>query len=384
MERKRAAMAEMKAQALPPDLLRAAAEQRGNHARRISGQQGDPLRRGLPARPAPGADRRCERRVRRARAAGLATVYEASGRHGLVDLALEQVIPGSRACGPARTVRCGTGRQPDGARGYGPRAARRRARADDAGAGAGGAVGELLATQAKARGVAALLVDAAVRDVEELRELGLPVWARWVRVRGADKDVAWRARRAGGGRRRRDPTRATPSCSTRTALSSVGARVSRRCSRRRTRARSKERAKRAKLAGGRSSPTTSTGCARSSRSAGVSPSGSATSRTSGTPSCSRPSPRRACASSRRCSGCRWRHATGSPSSCAAGATTSATASSSPSRRRPGSGTWRCARGAPRRSSGAWPRSSGRARHAAGPTATSGTARPTASPTRTAT
>jgi 4-hydroxy-4-methyl-2-oxoglutarate aldolase len=28
-----------------------------------------------------------------------------------------------------------------------------------------------------------------VRDVEELRELGLPVWARWVRVRGADKAV---------------------------------------------------------------------------------------------------------------------------------------------------------------------------------------------------
>ena len=48
-------------------------------------------------------------------------------------------------------------------------------------------VGELLATQAHGRGAAALLVDASVRDVEELRDLGLPVWARWVRVRGADK-----------------------------------------------------------------------------------------------------------------------------------------------------------------------------------------------------
>jgi 4-hydroxy-4-methyl-2-oxoglutarate aldolase len=48
-------------------------------------------------------------------------------------------------------------------------------------------VGELLATQAQGRGVAALLVDAAVRDVEELRELGLPIWARFVRVRGAEK-----------------------------------------------------------------------------------------------------------------------------------------------------------------------------------------------------
>jgi 4-hydroxy-4-methyl-2-oxoglutarate aldolase len=50
-------------------------------------------------------------------------------------------------------------------------------------------VGELLATQMKARGVAGVLVDAAVRDVDDLRELGLPVWARWVRVRGADKKV---------------------------------------------------------------------------------------------------------------------------------------------------------------------------------------------------
>jgi 4-hydroxy-4-methyl-2-oxoglutarate aldolase len=50
-------------------------------------------------------------------------------------------------------------------------------------------VGELLATQAKVRGVAALLVDGAVRDVEELLELGLPIWARYVRVRGAEKRV---------------------------------------------------------------------------------------------------------------------------------------------------------------------------------------------------
>jgi 4-hydroxy-4-methyl-2-oxoglutarate aldolase len=48
-------------------------------------------------------------------------------------------------------------------------------------------IGELLVTQARGRGVAALLVDAAVRDLDDLREIGLPVWARWVRVRGAEK-----------------------------------------------------------------------------------------------------------------------------------------------------------------------------------------------------
>lgn len=50
-------------------------------------------------------------------------------------------------------------------------------------------IGDLLATQAKVRGVAGLLVDAAVRDIDELRALGLPIWARFVRVRGALKEA---------------------------------------------------------------------------------------------------------------------------------------------------------------------------------------------------
>jgi len=50
-------------------------------------------------------------------------------------------------------------------------------------------VGELLATQAHAHGAAGMLIDASIRDLEQLVELGLPIWARWVRVRGADKDT---------------------------------------------------------------------------------------------------------------------------------------------------------------------------------------------------
>ncbi len=120
---------------------------------------------------------------------GTATVHEAAGRAPVVDVPLVQVIPGSRAAGPARTVRCG---QDDNL----------MVHAAVAEAEPGevlvltmpeprpvALVGELLATQAKARGVAALLVDAAVRDLEELAEVGLPIWARHVRVRGADKRV---------------------------------------------------------------------------------------------------------------------------------------------------------------------------------------------------
>src|SRR5947207_9396552 len=48
-------------------------------------------------------------------------------------------------------------------------------------------IGELLATQALVRQVPGILVDAAVRDREELQALGLPIWTRWIRVRGATK-----------------------------------------------------------------------------------------------------------------------------------------------------------------------------------------------------
>ena len=48
-------------------------------------------------------------------------------------------------------------------------------------------VGELLATQAQVRGVAAILVDGAVRDLDELAAIGLPIWARFVRAQGATK-----------------------------------------------------------------------------------------------------------------------------------------------------------------------------------------------------
>jgi 4-hydroxy-4-methyl-2-oxoglutarate aldolase len=48
-------------------------------------------------------------------------------------------------------------------------------------------IGELLATQVKVRGAAGILVDASVRDVSELVQLGLPIWTRFIRVRGATK-----------------------------------------------------------------------------------------------------------------------------------------------------------------------------------------------------
>lgn len=118
---------------------------------------------------------------------GVSTVYEASGRNGLVDADYHQLVAGSRAAGPARIARCGQNdnravhevmdrlqpgevlvlTMPEPA----PVAL----------------VGELLLTQAAARGAAAVLVDAAARDIDVLREFEVPVWTRWIRARGATK-----------------------------------------------------------------------------------------------------------------------------------------------------------------------------------------------------
>jgi 4-hydroxy-4-methyl-2-oxoglutarate aldolase len=120
---------------------------------------------------------------------GSATVYEAGGRRGYVEADLIQIVPGSRAAGPARTVRCG---QDDNLMVH---AAMAEVKAGEVlvltmpEPRPVALIGELLATQAKAHGAAALLVDASVRDIEDLVDIGLPIWARWIRVRGATKDA---------------------------------------------------------------------------------------------------------------------------------------------------------------------------------------------------
>ena len=118
---------------------------------------------------------------------GVATVHEAAGRTGIVDIPLTQVVPGSRVAGPARTALCAPG---DNTMVH---AAVAHASPGDvlvltsAEPAPVALVGELLATQAQTQGVAGILVDGAVRDLEELAAIGLPIWTRFVRAQGAAK-----------------------------------------------------------------------------------------------------------------------------------------------------------------------------------------------------
>lgn len=119
--------------------------------------------------------------------AGVATVYEAYGRRGLLDVEWQPLTPGRKVAGPARIARCGQG---DNRAVHEVMAHLRPGEVlvltmPDPEPVA--LLGDLLATQAQAHGAAGILVNAAVRDSAELALMELGVWTRWRRSRGAAK-----------------------------------------------------------------------------------------------------------------------------------------------------------------------------------------------------
>jgi 4-hydroxy-4-methyl-2-oxoglutarate aldolase len=120
--------------------------------------------------------------------AGVATVYEAYGRRGLLDVDLFPLTGGRRVAGPARIALCG---QNDN------RAVHEVMAHLQPGeilvltmpeAAPVALFGDLLATQAQTAGAAGVLVNAAVRDSADLATLAMPVWTRWRRATGATKN----------------------------------------------------------------------------------------------------------------------------------------------------------------------------------------------------